>query len=148
MTKSQSIEAIDNARLAHIQQMDKIEAILHGQNVDNPTSVSKMKCDFGQWLYGKENESIQSILGAQFYEQLDVMHERWHSEYAKIYDILFKEKKQGLFSKMFNKNKIDSLTVDRVTIYYVELQETTKQLLHILDKSKRRMEAINESKYP
>jgi len=148
MTKSQSIEAIDNARLAHIQQMDKIEAILHGQNVDNPTSVSKIKCDFGQWLYGKEDKAIQFILGAQFYEQLDVMHERWHNEYAKIYDILFKEKKQGLFSKMFNKNKIDSLTLDRVTIYYVELQETTKELLHILDKSKRRMEAINESKYP
>ncbi|WP_457743666.1 CZB domain-containing protein [Sulfurimonas sp.] len=148
MTKSQSLEAIDHVRIAHLEQMDKIEvAVVYGQHVDNPTSVSKMKCDFGKWLYGEENSSIQTLLGAQFYEKLDLMHERWHNEYSKIYDMLFKEKKQGLFSTIFNKNKIDSLTMDKVTTYYVELQVITKELLNILDKSKRRMEALNESKY-
>jgi len=147
MTKSESIEAIEKARLSHIKQMEKIDAVLNGMSVENPTTVSKMKCDFGKWLYGDDKDFIASILGSLFYEQLDVAHENWHIEYAKIHALLFQEKKTGFFAKLFDLNKIDSLTIDKAKTYFVELEQTTNTLLGILEKSKRRMDAISESKY-
>jgi len=147
MTKSESIEAIEKARLSHIKQMEKIEAVLNGMSIENPTAVSKMKCDFGKWLYGDEKDLIATVLGSLFYEQLDEAHENWHIEYAKIHALLFQEKKTGFFAKIFDSNKIDSLTIDKAKTYFVELEQITKTLLGLLEKCERRMDALSESKY-
>ncbi len=147
MTKSQTIEAIEKARLSHIGQMQKIELMLKGVSVDNPTTVSKMKCEFGKWLYGRDEHFIKNLLGLQFYEELDREHEAWHIEYAKIYELLFAKKKEGFFAKIFQKNTLDTLSLDKAKAYYVELTVNTERLLKLLEKSKRRMMAINESKF-
>ena len=147
MTKSQTLQAIEKVKLSHIEQMQKIELMLRGVSVENPTTVSKMKCEFGEWLYGENSAFIANILGAQFYEQLDREHEAWHIEYAKIYTLLFQKKQEGFFTKVFFSNKPDILAIDKAKTYYMELESTTKQLLKILEKSTRRISAINASKF-
>ena len=147
MTKSESLEAIEKAKNAHIKQMEKIEAALNGISVEHPTAVSKLKCDFGKWLYGENREALEHILGGLFYEELDKAHAEWHSEYAKLHALLFQEKKGGLLSRLFNANKVDTLSLDRAKAYFVELQKITKSLLLLLDKSQRRMSAVSESKF-
>jgi hypothetical protein len=147
MTKSQTLEAIEKARLSHIGQMEKIDLMLKGVEIENPTSVSKTKCEFGKWLYGNDDDFMANILGLQFYEQLDKEHEAWHTEYAKIYDLLIQKKKKGFFAKVLNKNSVDTLSLDKAKAYYVELEGTTERLLHMLEKSKRRLMAINETKF-
>jgi len=127
--------------------MEKIDSAFRGVSVTNPTTVSKMKCEFGKWLYGENNAFIKSILGAQFYEQLDKEHEAWHSEYAKIYMLLFEKKKEGFFTKVFSSNKIDTLSIDKSKTYYVDLEVITKKLLNTLDKSIRRIGAMDPSKF-
>ncbi len=147
MTKSQTLQAIEKVKLSHIEQMEKIDLMLRGMSVENPTTVSKMKCEFGEWLYGENSAFIANILGAQFYEELDREHEAWHIEYAKINALLLQQKKEGFFTKVFSSNKPDTLSLDKAKTYYIELEAITKRLVKILDKSTRRISAINESKF-
>jgi len=150
MTKSETLEAIEKAKVAHISQMDKMKAAFRGATIENPTSVSKMHCAFGQWLYGENNDFIKTVLGEHFYERLDHEHEAWHAEYSKIYPLLFEKKKEkeGFFAKVFSStNEPDTLTLDKAKTYYAELETITKQLLNALDKSIRRLGAIDASKF-
>jgi len=146
MNKQETIDAIENARKAHIKQMDNIKALIEGKEVNTLTPVSKMKCQFGQWLYG-DNEKVENILGAQFYENLDVIHETWHIQYAKIHAIFIGEKKKGLLSKIFGSHKRDTLEIEKTKVYYKDLEETTTELLRALDASHRRVQALSESKF-
>ena len=147
MTKSETQEAIKKAKEAHELQMQKIEAAMNGKEIDNPTALNKTECDFGKWLYDDKNK-MKAIIGNQFFTNLDIEHEKWHKEYTKIYHILFGEKnKKGLFARLLGKNSIDPMELDKVKLYYVDLQETTKRLLKILASSQRRVDALPESKF-
>lgn len=146
MNKEETIRALENAKKSHLAQMEKIKSALAGQVVENPTAVSKVECDYGQWFYGNKEQLIQ-VLGTQLYERIDKTHEEWHKEYRKIYDIFFKEKKKGLFSKILGDNKPNTLEVDRAKLYYIELKETTKTLLNITDSAMRRVIALSDSKF-
>ncbi len=146
MNKQETINAIEHAREAHIKQMAKVESLIEGKHVDNLTSVSKMKCEFGQWLYG-DKERVKNILGVQFYENLDMIHEAWHIQYAKIHAIFMHEKDEGFFSKFFGIHKINDLELERSKVYYKELEHITKDLLRVLDASQRRVQALSVSKF-
>ncbi len=146
MTKDETLVAIKKAKEAHEIQMQKIETAINGKEITNPTAVEKTKCEFGKWLYDPQNH-MQEIIGSQFYTNLDFEHEKWHREYSKIYNILFKEKKKGFFSKMLGKNSIDPLEIDKAKLYYAELQETTSQLLKALASAERRASALQETKF-
>ncbi len=147
MDKEKTIEAIINARKAHENQMKKIVSLINGKEVNNPTAVLKTECDFGKWLYDKDN-NLKGLLGAIFYNNLETLHARWHIEYSRLFDMFFKSKKKsGLFSKMFGSGKIEEREIDKAKLYYSELEETTSKLLQAIASSKRRIEALNEEKF-
>ena len=147
MTKEETLEAIEKARLAHIEQMRKINMMLRGREVKNPTSVAKTECQFGQWLYGDTKEFLTNILGLQFYEELDNAHEKWHTEYAKIYELVVPKKKGGFFSKLLSSEEVDEMALDKAKAYNNDLEPNTENLLRMLEKSKRRINAMSESKF-
>jgi hypothetical protein len=147
MTKEETVEAIKKAREAHILQMDKIEAAIKGEKIENPTAVSKEECDFGHWIYDDANR-VKELIGSQFYEKIDVKHEQWHMEYFRIYNIFFNDKnKKGFFSKLLGAKSVDALELDKAKLYYVEIKETTEALLQALASAQRRLEALPESKF-
>ena len=146
MKKEKALEAIEKAIESHKAQMAKIERLVYAQTVENPTAVSKAQCDFGKWLYNKENH-VQEILGNQFYERLDTLHEKWHKEYFKIFKIFFPDDKKGFFSKLIGSKQVDTLALDKARLYYTEIGETTHDLLVVLSSSQRRMSALSESKF-
>jgi hypothetical protein len=147
MNKEQTLESVKKAREAHLLQMDKINALINGEKIENPTAVSKKECYFGHWIYD-ENSNVKGLIGSQFYEKLDQKHEQWHIEYLKIYNIFFKESnKKGLFSKLLGKKSVDPLELDKAKLYYTELKETTEELLKVLASAQRRLEALPETKF-
>ncbi len=146
MNKEETINIIEYVREAHIEQLEKVQLLSEGKHVENLTPVSKMKCQFGTWLYG-DKEGVKNILGVQFYENLDMIHEAWHIQYAKIHAIFVHEKDEGFFSKFFGIHKINDLELERSKVYYKELEHITKDLLRVLDASQRRVQALNESKF-
>ncbi len=146
MDKEKTIEAIVNARKAHENQMKKIVALLNGKEVENPTAVSKTECDFGKWLYEGDNH-LKEILGTLFYTNLETLHARWHVEYSRLFEIFFKPKKKGFFSKAFGSKKVAEMDMDKAKLYYSELEATTAELLKAIASSQRRIEALKESKF-
>ncbi len=98
MDKEKTLASIQNARRAHEAQMSKIKATINGERVENPTAVSKTKCDFGIWLYDDENH-LRNILGSLFYDNMEVLHGKWHSEYLRIFEIFFQEQKKVFLQK-------------------------------------------------
>jgi len=146
MKKEEAIESINKAIESHKAQMAKIERLVYAQTVEKPTAVSKAQCDFGKWLYGDENH-VREILGDQFYEKLDILHERWHKEYFKIFKIFFPDTTKGFFSKLIGSTQVDTLELDKAKLYYIEIGETTHDLLNVLSSSQRRMSALSESKF-
>jgi len=145
--KEKTIRTIVAARKAHEEQMKKILALLNGKEVKNPTAVLKTECYFGQWLYSEDTQ-LKKLIGALFYNNLESLHAKWHTEYSRLFDIFFKNKKSsGLFSKLFGSDKVDEMEIDRAKLYYSELEATTKELLKAIASSQRRLEALNEEKF-
>ena len=144
MNKEKTLESIQKARRAHEAQMVKISILLSGSKPDNPTAVSKTKCEFGMWLYDEENR-VREILGAQFYTKLETLHAKWHSEYARIYAMFFKDVKKGFFSKIIGSTQLNQMELDKAKLYYAELKVTTSELLQILGASERRIAALSDS---
>jgi len=145
MGKSEILKSLEDAKKLHQEQMLKIEKAIEGKEVENPPELGKMECGCGSWFYSNKEYMI-SILGLQLFERLDKMHEMWHMEYSKIYNILFAQKKKGLFSKLLG-NKIDPLEMDKVKLYYKDLGDITDELLHVADAAIRRVGALSESKF-
>jgi len=145
MGKNEILQSLADAKKLHLEQMQKIEKAIEGKEITNPPKLGKMECGCGSWFY-ENQEYMIAILGLQLFQRLDTMHEAWHIEYAKIYNILFAQKKKGLLSKFLG-NKIDPLDLDKVKLYYKELQEITDELLHVADAAIRRVGALSESKF-
>jgi len=146
MNKEEMIIAIKRARKAHLEQMEKVVSLIEGEQVNDLTPISKKKCEFGHWLYGDE-ERMKKILGVQFYENLDSVHERWHIIYAKIYAVFSEEEEGGFFSKIFKKHKISSLEYEKAKVNCKDLEQITDDLLRLLDANERRVLALSESKF-
>lgn len=147
MTKEVMLQEIENAKHIHLEEMSKIESVIAGKKIDNPTALSKMECTYGIWFYGNAKE-MQNIFGLQLFERLDKAHEKWHMNYASIYNLFFKkEEKKGLFSKLIGSGKPDEMTIDRAKLYFADLQKDTAELLAVSDAAIRRVGALNESKF-
>jgi len=146
MNKENALNAIHEAKKAHELQMEKIEATINGKDIQNPTAVVRTECSFGRWLYD-ENNHIKEILGLQFFTNLEVAHTKWHNEYMKIYDIFFEGRKKAFFSDKLKPKKVSEMDLDKAKLYYVELKETTDELLRAIASSERRLSALSESKF-
>jgi len=146
MTKSEMIDAIENAKSIHQEQMHKIESEIAGVKIANPTAPGKMDCECGIWFYKHEKE-MQDILGLQLFERLDRGHEKWHIDYINIYNLFFKEEKKGVFTKIFGSSKVNEMTLDKAKLYYQDLQKDTEELLKVSDSAIRRVSALSDSKF-
>ena len=146
MTKVEMVQAIENAKHVHLEQMDKIESEIAGKKVENPTALGKMDCECGIWFHAHEKE-MKNICGLQLFERLDKSHEKWHIDYANIYNLFFKEEKKGLFSKIIGSHKISEMKLDKGKLYFSELQKDTDELLSASESALRRVSALSDSKF-
>ena len=147
MTREEMLDAIEVARETHKRQMDKIIHIIKGEHVEEPTALGKMECECGQWFYSNK-DLMTKILGHQMFERLDRVHETWHKDYSRVYDIYREQQKRGngFFSKVLHK-QTDALEYDKLKLYYKELTQVTEELMREADAAKRRIAALPESKF-
>ena len=146
MTKAEMLHAIENAKHIHLEQMNKIKLEISGKEVQNPTALGKMDCECGIWFYAHEKE-MKNVCGLQLFERLDKSHEKWHIDYANIYNLFFKEERKGLFSKIIGFGKQNEMKLDKAKLYFSELQKDTEELLSVSDSAIRRVSALKESKF-
>ncbi len=147
MNKTQTIEKMNMIKKNHIAQTDKVFDAIHGRKVHKPTALSHKECEFGEWLYSKNNR-LRDLFGSMFFEKLELIHEQWHKEYAKLFKILFeKQQSQSFLSKMISSPKIDPLEIDKAKLYYSNLKETTSELLKTFELCEKRILALNEERF-
>jgi len=144
MDKNQTLKAILSAKKSHLDRMDKVGGRINGSHEEELLLISRRECGFGTWFYG--DKRLKNILGAQFYENLEILHSKWHMEYQKIYEIFYENSnKKGFLSKLVGKKKISQMDLDKAKLYYTELEVTTTELIKAIDASYRRLNALNES---
>jgi len=147
MRKEDMIEAIEDAKNLHLEQMQKIKSEMAGKKVENPTALGKMECECGLWFHANEKIMID-ILGLQLFERLDKNHEQWHVDYENIYNLFFKEEgKKGFLSKIIAATSSDMMKIDKGKLYFSELQKDTKELLKTSEIALRRVAALSNSKF-
>jgi len=146
MTKSEMLQAIENAKQLHLEQMNKIASEIAGKKVQNPTALGKMDCECGIWFHAHEKE-MKNVCGLQLFERLDKSHEKWHLDYANIYNLFFKEEKKGLFSKIIGSSSNNEMKLDKAKLYFSELQKDTDELLSVSQSALRRVSALSDSKF-
>lgn len=147
MTKQDMIQAIEQARQTHEEQMEKVRVIVKGEDVEEPTPLGKMECACGVWFYTNKEMMIK-ILGHQLFERLDTLHEKWHVDYSRIYEIYVEhqKRKEGVIGKLFFQN-LSHKQREKLTLYYRELKEDTKELLNVTDTALRRVSALQDAKF-
>ena len=146
MQKAIVLKELENAKKVHIEQMEKIELLLEGYFITEPTELAKTDCEFGRLFYGNK-EDFLPLIGAQFFQKIDLLHEKWHDEYAHVYEIFYKVRKQGLFSKLRGTHKIKQIEYEKAKMYFTRLDKTTTQLLRMLDISIRRVSSLSDAKF-
>ena len=146
MDKEQALEDIQKAKYALEVQMTKLKDLMNGMDVPNPVAAAKEKCEFGKWLYSYDNH-MRTILGEIFYLRLEELHKQWFVDYMKIFDMFVHKDEKTFLSKLLHASSISPLDLDKAKLYFLELEETTKDLLINLEKSERRLSALNESKF-
>jgi len=144
MKKKTVLKAIDHAYEYHVEQMEKVTLLVEGEKVNNPTPLLNNECEFGKWLYG-DAQKIKNLLGLQFYKNMEVIHEFWHIQYGKLYEIYYRDKKERLLTKILgNRRRLSKEERELVEEYYEDLQKATDDLLEALSASKRRVIALKE----
>lgn len=144
MDKNVTLQGILEAKKSHLDRMNKVKARINCTSDDELLLISRTECGFGIWFYG--DKRLKSMLGTQFYENLEQLHSKWHLEYQKIYEIFDESKsKKGLISKLVGKQKISQMDLDKAKLYYSDLEITTSELVKAIDASYRRLNALNES---
>lgn len=144
MKKNETLKAILSAKRAHLDRMNRIKTRLKGESEEELTMISKKECGFGAWFYS--DDRLKSMLGTQFYGNLESIHLKWHLEYRKLYELFYENtNKKGLFSKLMGKQKVSQMVLDKANLYYSDLEMTTNELVKAIDASYRRLNALNES---
>ena len=147
MTRLNIIHAIEEAESYHEEQLQKVAKLLEGKRVDKPTPLDKEACNFGKWLYG-DAKKIQNLIGAQFYDNIELMHGFWHAQYRKIYEIFYDVHRNAIMTFLFgNRKSVDPQMLQKAQEYFQELQNITQNLLKALYISKKRILALSENMF-
>ena len=144
MNKSETLKSMLAAKKAHLDRMERVKERLNGETEEELTIVSKKECGFGSWFY--YDRRLKSLLGTQFYDNLEQLHSKWHVEYQKLYELCYESRnKKGLVSKIVRKKTVSQMALDKAKLYYSELEITTDDFVRAIDASYRRLNALNES---
>ncbi|MCF6330389.1 MAG: CZB domain-containing protein [Sulfurimonas sp.] len=147
MDKTTTLKSLEAILEAHKHQMQKIKTAIYNSEIEDLEIFSKTECKLARWLHTKDG-FMRDILGSLFFDNIDKIHTRWHSEYTVIYEILInKDEKKGLFSKILQRPSISAMELDKVKLYYSGLETTTKMLLKALESAQRRLGALPESMF-
>jgi hypothetical protein len=140
MSKEEMLEKVSSARKTHSANMQKALLLAKGIPLKgDQVPVSYKECAFGKWLYGDE-ERIRSVLGRGDFDEIERMHQIWHEEYMKIFNLYFGEGKKGFLGKLIGtKPKLTEKDKERANAYSVDLKEVTWTLVKKLEGVEKRI---------
>ena len=146
MKRNQIIQAIDEAKLAHENQMNNTRALLKWGDLTRMTALKKSNCRFNSWLDGAVFD-VKKVLGEQFYIRLDMDQDEWHRDYVELYKIYSQRPKKGFFTKFFKGDELSPIEIKMLEFYKERLKTASNKLMNSVESAKRRVYAMPESRF-
>jgi len=148
MNKSETVAHLHSAKKAHVKWVQRAKALIEGLPIEKDAiPVDCTECKFGQWFYG-DGQNLNAIPGMDCLKDIETLHFKLHDIYMKIFKVYFSEMNRSFFSKLFNmKKKITENDKEIVRDYYDQLLEVSHDLLEVIDKLERRLNAMTAGSF-
>jgi len=98
MKKSEILENLNSARMAHMAWVEKAKSLVHGTKAisNNQLPLSAIDCNFGRWFYNA-GQVLFCIMSEKLVKSVEDKHEELHNAYLKIFKIYFEEEDKSRF---------------------------------------------------
>ncbi len=129
--KKELIGKLRDAKKAHRRWVSNAQILMQGVPVKNEQlPLNETECGFGHWYYG-EGQALRSY---PIFRQIEAPHTALHATYLQIFDLLFRERKVSLFSRMLGKKAEPSAgELERAKKLFTVLNAESIKIMALLD---------------
>jgi len=155
--KSSMLQNIYDAKRAHKEWVRRADRLVNGldgyqgKKVDLKVDktfipLDSSACKFGQWFdrYSEHLAKFNSI--GRFINRIEEHHNALHATYSHIYSIFFVlPQKRSILHKIItmNSKKVSKSEREKAKIYLTYLQNSSKELLEVLDVLEDKIKALD-----
>jgi len=124
-------EKIVNARIAHLNWVEKAEALVGGLPLDkNQIPLLATDCDFGQW-YLKEGRVLRHLPA---YKIVAIHHQQLHRIYMEIFKLMFSdEERLNIFKWLGIQRQVNQSKQSQASKLIPSLKAASREILKDLD---------------
>ncbi len=143
MDKENILKELRSAKVAHLKWVQRAKSLISGMLIEKEAiPLDYTECVFGKWFYS-DGQDIALLPGMDVMDSIGTKHTELHEMYFKIFQVYFGEGRQSFFSKLLKiKKKISPAEEDMAQHYYVELESISKDLLDLIGRLERRVNAL------
>ena len=129
--KKELIGKLRDAKKAHRRWVSNAQILMQGVPVKNDQlPLNETECGFGHWYYG-EGQALRSY---PVYRNIEAPHTALHTTYLQIFDLLFRERKVSLFSRMLGKKAEPSpAELESARRLFTVLNAESLKIMELLD---------------
>jgi len=134
MQKSQIVEKIRAARLAHIQWVQRAKSLVNGlPTKEEDIPLTPDCCSFGKWFY-TDGQILLAIFNEKVVTDIERLHKDLHDEYLEIFRIYFDTSDLSFFEKLLKtKKKISGKEQKRALQSLKRLERISEELIKNLN---------------
>lgn len=145
MEKESILQELRSAKVAHLKWVQRAKSLISGMPVEKESiPLDYTDCIFGKWFYSV-GQDIALMPGMSVMESIGTKHTDLHQVYFKIFQVFFGEMNKSFFSKLLKmKKKVSPAEQEMAERYYDELEAISKELLDLIGKLERRINALGE----
>ena len=134
MNKDTILAELRQAKTGHIRWRTYAQSIVdaphHLEDIEEKAPVCHTECKFGRWYFTNQ-EKLGDIKG---FNEIDLLHEKLHQTYARIFEVLSQEDKSGTLARLLgSKNRNQEKKQASARALLSQLEEISRQLLGALD---------------
>ena len=129
--KKELIGKLRDAKKAHRRWVSNAQILMQGVPVKNDQlPLNETECGFGHWYYG-EGRALRRY---PVYRNIEAPHTALHATYMQIFDLLFRERKVSLFSRMLGKKAEPSpAELESARRLFTVLNAESLKIMELLD---------------
>ena len=145
MEKENILNELRAAKVAHLKWVQRAKSLISGTPVAKEAiPLDYTECVFGKWFYS-DGQDIALLPGMSVMDSIGEKHTELHQIYFNIFEIYFGEGKKSFFSKLLKiKKKVSPEEKEIAQKYYEELEAVSKELLDMIGRLERRINALGK----
>ena len=146
MKKTEIVQKIRSARLAHVQWVQRAKSLVKGLPIkEEDIPLTSDACSFGKWFYS-DGQILLAIFNEKHVRELEVLHTNLHEEYMSIFKIYFDLSDIGFFAKLFKRGrKVSEIEKKEALLHLASLEKVSNELIGTLNSMETRINMADAS---